>query len=138
MEPTLTFYRIWEHHPPLKLKLYFCIFITQIKLFYESQSNHTPADSDLRDVFLVYIDFVYVSRHVGSYNMGKLRGLRHKGRISAAQSSYSKWTGQYKKCVQYDLKFTSIYTNTVGRNNAVTVQSTQLDRTVQRVCTVEF
>ena len=35
---------------------------------------------------------------------------RHKGRISAVQSRQSKWTGQYKKCVQYDFKFTSIYT----------------------------
>ena len=43
--------------------------------------------------------------------MDKLRGLRHKGRISAAQSSQSRWTGQYKKCVQYDFKFTSIHSD---------------------------
>ena len=28
--------------------------------------------------------------------MGKRRGLRHKGRISAVQSSQPRWTGQYK------------------------------------------
>ena len=29
--------------------------------------------------------------------------------ISAVQSSQSRWTGQYKKCVQYNFKFTSIF-----------------------------
>ena len=41
--------------------------------------------------------------------MGKLRGIRHKDRISAVQSSQSRGTEQCKKCVQYDFKFTSIY-----------------------------
>ena len=41
--------------------------------------------------------------------MGKLRGLRHKGWISAVQSSQSWWRGQCKKGVQYDFKFTLIY-----------------------------
>ena len=49
--------------------------------------------------------------HFGSYNMGKLRGLRYKGRISLAHSSQSRWTGQYKKFVQYNFKSTSIYSD---------------------------
>ena len=47
-----------------------------------------------------------------SYSMGKLRGLQHKGWISAVQSSQSRWTGLYKKCVQYNFKITSIYSET--------------------------
>ena len=40
---------------------------------------------------------------------------RYKGRINAVQSSQSRarWTGQYTNCVQYDFKFTTIYTVTV-------------------------
>ena len=48
-------------------------------------------------------------RHFVSYNRGKLGGTRHKGRNSAVKSIQSSWTGQYEKCVQYDFKFTSVY-----------------------------
>ena len=40
---------------------------------------------------------------------GKLRGRRHKGRNSAVQCSKLSWTGQYNKCVQYDFRFTPVY-----------------------------
>ena len=39
----------------------------------------------------------------------KLRRTRSKGRNSAVQSSQLSWMGQYKKCVQYDFKFTTVY-----------------------------
>ena len=40
---------------------------------------------------------------------GKLRRTRYKGRNSTVHSIQLTWTGQYKKCVQYDFRFTSIY-----------------------------
>ena len=47
-----------------------------------------------------------MSRNFGSYEQSKLRGPRRKGRNSAVKSSQPSWAGQYKKCVQYDVKFT--------------------------------
>ena len=41
--------------------------------------------------------------------MGKLRGTQYKGRNSAVKFSQLSWAIQYKKCEQYDFKFTSIY-----------------------------
>ena len=45
----------------------------------------------------------------GWYKPGKLWGTLHKGRNSAVQSSQLSLAGQYKKCVQYDFKFTPVY-----------------------------
>ena len=56
-----------------------------------------------------------MTHRFGSYKMGKLRGLRLKGRSSAVQPSQSSRKGQYKMCVQYDS-----------------------EGTVQNVCTVRF
>ena len=53
--------------------------------------------------------FIRTARHFGSYEPGKLRGTPHKGRNSAVKSSQLSWAGQHKKCVQYDFKFTSVY-----------------------------
>ena len=50
-----------------------------------------------------------VTDHFGSYTQSKFRGTRRKGRYSAEKSSQLYWTGQYKKCVQYVIKFTSVY-----------------------------
>ena len=52
-----------------------------------------------------------MSRHFGSDMPGKLRGTRHKGRNSAVQSRHLSWAGQCKKCVQYDFKFTPVYSD---------------------------
>ena len=46
----------------------------------------------------------------------KPRGTQRKGRYSAVKSSQLSWAGQYKKCVQYDLKFTSEYSVTHCRS----------------------
>ena len=47
---------------------------------------------------------------VGSYKQSKLKITRLKGRYSAVLSSQLSWAWeQYKKCVQYDFKFTSVY-----------------------------
>ena len=40
---------------------------------------------------------------------GKRRRTRHKSWNSAVQSNQLSWTGKYKKCVQWDLMFTSLY-----------------------------
>ena len=50
---------------------------------------------------------VYVSCHFGSYKRGELREKRPKSRNSALKTSQLSWAGQYKKCVQYDFKFTT-------------------------------
>ena len=50
-----------------------------------------------------------LTRHFGSYKLGKLRGTWYKDRNSAVQSSQRRWAGQYKKYVQYDFKFASVY-----------------------------
>ena len=53
---------------------------------------------------------IYASHHFGSYKPGKLRETtRHKGRNSAIESSQLSWVELYKKCVQYDFKFTTVY-----------------------------
>ena len=57
-----------------------------------------PLDHKIRD-----------SSYFGSYMPGKLRGTRHNSRNSAVQSNQPSWTGQYKKGVQYDFKFTPVY-----------------------------
>ena len=54
-------------------------------------------------------DIRTISRHFGSYKPGELRKIWHKGLISAVKSSQLSWAGQYKKCVQYDFKFTLEY-----------------------------
>ena len=58
--------------------------------------------------------FLETPPYFGSYNTGKLRILRHRGRIGEVQSSQSRWTVQYKKCVQYStisslLQSTALY-----------------------------
>ena len=40
---------------------------------------------------------------------GKHRGTRHKDHNSAVKSSQLNWTGQYKKCEQYNFKLTPVY-----------------------------
>ena len=53
-----------------------------------------------------------VSPHFGSYKESKLRGKRRSagsGRYSAVKSSQLSWAGRYRKCVQYDFKFTTKY-----------------------------
>ena len=40
--------------------VYMLQYVTQIKLFDKSQSNHTRSDSDLSDVFLIHVDFVHI------------------------------------------------------------------------------
>ena len=47
---------------------------------------------------------------------GKLRGTQRKGRYSAVKSSQLSWAGQYKKCLQYNFKFTSDYSETLTFN----------------------
>ena len=54
-------------------------------------------------------NIVLNSRHFGSYKPGNPRGTRHKDRNCAVKSSHLSWTGQYKKCVQYNFKVTSDY-----------------------------
>ena len=51
-------------------------------------------------------------RYFDSYKLGKLRGTRHIGRNSAVKSSQLSRAGQYKKSVQYDFKFTPVYSGT--------------------------
>ena len=53
------------------------------------------------------------ARHFGSYKESKLRETRLKGRNSAVKSSQLSWAGQYKMCVQYDFKFTSVYSESL-------------------------
>ena len=53
---------------------------------------------------------VQCTRHYGSYKPGKLRGTRQKGRKIAVKSSQLGWEEQYRKCVQYNIKFTPVYT----------------------------
>ena len=51
-----------------------------------------------------FLNFRYTP-HFGSYTQSKLRETRRKDRYSAVKSSqlcWVSWTGQYKKCVQYD------------------------------------
>ena len=57
------------------------------------------------------------SRHFGSYEQSKLSVTQRKGRYSAVKSSQLSWAGQYKKCVQYDFKFTSEYSEMVFKNS---------------------
>ena len=52
-----------------------------------------------------------ISRHFVSYTQSKLRGKKRKGRYSEVKSSQLSWAGQYKKCVQYDFKFSSEYSD---------------------------
>ena len=47
--------------------------------------------------------------HFGSYIQSKLRGTRRKGQNCALKSSQLCRTGQNKRCVLYDFKFTSVY-----------------------------
>ena len=60
---------------------------------------------------LTFTEKKHKSLHCGSYKPDKLRGTQHKGRNSAVQSSQLSWTGQYKKCVQYNLKSTVVYSH---------------------------
>ena len=58
----------------------------------------------------INVGYIAYTRHFGSYQESKLRGTpRRKGRYSAVKSSLLSWAEQYKKCVQYDFKFTSEY-----------------------------
>ena len=54
-------------------------------------------------VALITLHFFHISR------VNSKEGKRHKGRNSAVQSSLLSWAGQYKKCVQYNFKFTPVY-----------------------------
>ena len=49
--------------------------------------------------------------HLGSYKLGKPRSTLPKGRHSAAESSQLRRAGQYKRYVQYNFKFTSVYSD---------------------------
>ena len=56
------------------------------------------------------------TRHFGSHNMGKLRGLRHKGRIIVRYSPVNLGgRDSTKMCVQYDFTFTSVNSE-IGMN----------------------
>ena len=50
---------------------------------------------------------IYSARHFGSYKESKLSVTRRKGRNSTVKSCQLSWAGQYKKCIQYNFKFTS-------------------------------
>ena len=55
--------------------------------------------------------------HFGSYKQSKLRGTWLKGQNSLVKSSKLSWAGQYKKYVQYNFKFTSVYSvSTLDKN----------------------
>ena len=56
---------------------------------------------------LVDYTFKSIPRHFSLYKESKLRGLQCKCRYGAVKSSQLSCAGQYKKCVQYDFKFTS-------------------------------
>ena len=63
---------------------------------------------------------------------GKLRGARHNSRNSAVQSNQPSWTGQYKKGVQYDFKFTPVNTMyKVKLHNYKTVKGTDYSSQVK-------
>ena len=49
--------------------------------------------------------------------MCKQEGAGHNGQNSALQSSQLSWSGQYQKCVQYDIKFTPVYSDTIYCHN---------------------
>ena len=74
------------------------------------------------------------ARHFGSCKESKLRRTQRKGRYSAVKSSQLSWAGRYKRCVQYDFKFTSGYTVVLvhirrvnlEEHDAKVVQSSQL------------
>ena len=51
------------------------------------------------DIYKYKSCLIFLHANFGSY----------KSRISVVQSSQSRGTGQYKNCVLYDFKFTSIY-----------------------------
>ena len=55
------------------------------------------------------LEFIVISRPFGSYRLGKHRGTWHKGQNSLVKSSEPSWAGKFKKCVQYDFKFTPVY-----------------------------
>ena len=64
---------------------------------------------------------VYGSRHFGLYQPGYvLRDTQYKGRNSAVKSSQLSWTGQYKMGVQYDFKFTPVYSGLLGYSELMT------------------
>ena len=54
-------------------------------------------------------------RHFGSYKQSKPKETQSKGRYSAVISSQLSWAGQYKKCVQYNFKFTPEYSEPLNR-----------------------
>ena len=53
------------------------------------------------------------ARYFGLKKQSNLKGIGRKSRYSAVKSSQLSWSGQYKKCAQYNFKFTSVYS--VGR-----------------------
>ena len=55
-----------------------------------------------------------ISLHFGLYKESKLRGTQRKSLCiqHAVKSSQLIWTGQYKKCVQYNFKFPPVYSDT--------------------------
>ena len=60
-----------------------------------------------------------ISKYFGSVRTSKLRGTRHTGRYSAAQSSQLSWTGQYNTCDSTTLsllKFTVVSINKIKKN----------------------
>ena len=58
---------------------------------------------------MIYGEVVKSARYFGVYKQSKLRGTQRKSRYNVVKSSQLSWAGQYKKCVQYDFKFTSEY-----------------------------
>ena len=52
---------------------------------------------------------IYIIHHwtlVYMYTQSKLKGTQRKGRYYEVKSSELSWAGQYKKYLQYDLRFT--------------------------------
>ena len=65
----------------------------------------------LKCILFVKVPILALLMHAicGLYKQSKLRGTQRKGRNRAVKSGQSKQCVQYKKCVQYDFRFTSEY-----------------------------
>ena len=57
------------------------------------------------------ISLLHISSHFDSYKESRLRGTWRRGRNSGVKYSQLSWAGQYKKCVQYAFKCTSVYSD---------------------------
>ena len=77
-------------------------------------------DNDGVLTYAVNIWTTYLSIHFGPYKQNELKGTRHQGRNSTVRSSQLSWAGLYKKCVQYDFKFTRCIVCTVPFNRVRT------------------